>query len=154
MHLTVTQTKDFRCRQRCAFLVRLSFLAGFVQWPSSPPHLPTGKPSHLVCGAESLQVRPEQGGGQDKGTGDKGMSLYGQTLDWRGRGQLRGAKHVYGLLSVGTQEQPDPGHLVDDFQRTHQDKHCVCVCVCVRVMVWCVKINSCVLCVNVERGHI
>lgn len=39
--------------------------------------------------AEGLQVRPEQGGGQDKGMGDKGMSLYGQTLDWRGRGQLR-----------------------------------------------------------------
>lgn len=65
--------------------------------------------------------------GRDRGIGYKGMSLYGQTLDWHGRGQLSGAKLVYGLLSVGTQEQPDPGHLVDDFQRTDQDKLCVCV---------------------------
>lgn len=32
---------------------------------------------------------------------------------------------AYGLLSVGTQEQPEPGHLVDDFQRTDKDKHCL-----------------------------
>lgn len=57
--------------------------------------------------------------------GYKGMSLYGQTLDWHGRGQLSGAK-LNGLLSVGTHEQPDPGHLVDDFQKTDQDKLCVC----------------------------
>lgn len=64
------------------------------------------------------------------------MSLYGQTLDWHGRGQLSGAKLVHGLLSVGTQEQPDPGHLVDDFQRTEQDKLCPCVCLRVRVRCW------------------
>lgn len=34
----------------------------------------------------------------------------------------------YGLLSVGTQEQPDPEHLMDDFQRTDQDKYCARVC--------------------------
>lgn len=28
------------------------------------------------------------------------------------------AKLVYGLLSAGTQEQPDTRHLVNDFQRT------------------------------------
>lgn len=60
-----------------------------------------------------------------RGEGYKGMSLYGQTLDWCGRGQLSGAKLVYGFLSVGTQEQPGPGHLVDDFKRTDQDKNSV-----------------------------
>lgn len=29
---------------------------------------------------------------------------------------------VHGLLSVGTLERPDLGHLVDDFQRTEKDK--------------------------------
>lgn len=64
-----------------------------------------------------------------QGNGYKGMSLYGQTLDWHGRGQLSGAKLVYNLLSAGTQEQPEPGHLVDDFQRTDQDVVYVCVSV-------------------------
>lgn len=94
------------------------------------------------------------------------MSLYGQTLDWHGRGHLSGAKLVNGLLSVGTQEQPDPGHLVDDFQRTGWDKLCVCVCVmvckntsclCVGYIHKCVffvpyqHVNSTFVCVSCEK---
>lgn len=73
-------------------------------------------------GQPGLQVRPEHCRGRERVKWYKGMSFYGQTVDWRGRGQLRGVKLVYGLLSVAPQEQPDPGYLVDGFQRTEQDK--------------------------------
>lgn len=73
-------------------------------------------------GQTGLQVRPEHCRGRDWVKWYKDMSFYGQTIDWHGRGQLRGVKLVYGLLSVASQEQPDPGYLVDDFQRTERDK--------------------------------
>lgn len=96
---------------------------------SSSPLL--GNTGHLGCKAEwsAGQARAEWRTGQDRRTGYRSMSLYGQTLDWHGRGQLSGAKVVYGLLSAGTHGQPDPVHLVDDFQRADQDKLCVSMCV-------------------------
>lgn len=122
-----TQSKDFQCRRRSAFLCHAVISLLFAGH-----HL-----LHSACREiQSFRLRGRRSAGragagwrtgQDRGPGYKGMSLYGQTLDWRGRGQLGGAKHAYGLLSVGTEEQPDPGHLVDDFQRTHQHKLCVCV---------------------------
>lgn len=90
---------------------------------SSPPAYEESQSLTLQGkGQAGLQVRPEHCRGRERVKWYKGMSFYGQTVDWRGRGQLRGVKLVYGLLSVASQEQPDPGYLVDDFQRTEPDK--------------------------------
>lgn len=74
MCLTVTQTKDFRCRQQCAILqCSYSSFTGLLLCSLAiiPSSLPIGKFSHLGCGAEGSRVRPEQGGGQDR-TGERG----------------------------------------------------------------------------------
>lgn len=135
MRLTMTQTKDFRCRQQCAFR-QCSYpcLSGcyFVHWPLLLLTTSGDNQSFRLQGRGSAgQAGAKWRTEQDRRTGYKNMSLYGQTLDWHGRGQLSGAKVVYGLLSAGTHGQPDPVHLVDDFQRTNQDKPCVYVCACV-----------------------
>ncbi len=85
--------------------------------------------------------------------GYKGTSLYGQTLDWHGIGRFSGAKLVYGLLSVGTQEQPDPRHLVDDCQTRINFVYVCVVCVCDGVV--CKKYHECICASLCEcRNHV
>lgn len=147
----------------------------------SCPSQPVGKSSHLGCRAGGLEVRSEKDGGRDRGTGYKGMSFNGQTLDWHDRSQFSGAKLVYDLLSVGTQERPpNLKHLVDDFQRKNfvyvcdsmeyknsymclcECQNCVCtvyanvlcvfsMCVCLRVCVLPVCQLHLCVCVRLQK---
>lgn len=58
-----------------------------------------------------------------EGDGYKGASLYGQTLDWHGRGQLTGCQACVWPALAG--REAAKRHSVDDFQKPDQNKVCV-----------------------------
>lgn len=72
-------------------------------------------------GSAGQRVRPRPGGGQDR-TVERGTKAS-PCMGGHSTGMAEAGTVV---LSVGTEEPPDPGHLVDDFQRTAWDKLCVC----------------------------
>lgn len=125
MYLTVAQTKAFRWRQHCALpVVQLSFLSGFCRLLS---HLPTRGETQSF-GVRARRSAGQARAGRQDGTGERGTQpcpCMGKHLTGVAEGNPVVLSFAYGPLSVGTQEQPEPGHLVDDFQRTDKDKHCL-----------------------------
>lgn len=62
------------------------------------------------------------GQGRQRGRGTQPCPCMGRHSTGVAQGNPAVLNLVHNLLSVGTLEQPDLGHLVDDFQRTEKDK--------------------------------
>lgn len=100
-----------------------------------PLRLLSSLPSLAYRGeTQSFGVRARRSAGQARkgwqdGTGERGTQpcpCMGKHLTGVAEGNPVVLSFAYGPLSVGTQDQPDPGHLVNDFQRTDKDKHWLC----------------------------
>lgn len=96
-----------------------SFLPGFVRPLSSPPFTGGRGEGNPVQKGSAGQRRSRR---RERGT--QPCPCMGRHSSGVAEGSPAVSILVHGLLSVGTLERPDLGHLVDDFQRADKDKQC------------------------------
>lgn len=96
-----------------------SFLPGFVRPLSSPPFTGVRGEGNPVQKGSAGQRRSRR---RERGT--QPCPCMGRHSSGVAEGSPAVSILVHGLLSVGTLERPDLGHLVDDFQRADKDKQC------------------------------